>query len=132
MPSCEASVINAGVIELARQALGILVGHDVRHRFGDGGAHIVLRGNELDTFELAVLFAPNDRGNLRVGGLQVAHIHVSPPTYGSGRTGQAPLPARRTSEAVVVRGIARGAVTCSIPLRTRCAPCNPVKIRLAA
>src|SRR5260221_12352415 len=99
MPSCEASVINAGVIELARQALGILVGHDVRHRFGDGGAHIVLRGNELDTFELAGLFAAKDRGNLPGRGLPVGPIPVSTSPVRSGPAGPGPFAGPRTSDA---------------------------------
>src|SRR5262249_41145603 len=59
----------AAIVALAGQALGVLVGHDVGRCLGDGGADVVLGGDQLDPGELALLFSSDDRGDLRVGGL---------------------------------------------------------------
>ncbi len=71
----------ATVIALAGQPLGVFVGHDVGHRLGNGGADVVLGGDQLDALELAVLFAADDLGDLRVGGFEVVHIHDLLPSY---------------------------------------------------
>ena len=65
----------AAVIALAGQPLGVFVGHDVRHRLGDGGADIVLGGNQLDAVELALLFATDQVGNVGISRFEVVHVH---------------------------------------------------------
>ena len=70
--------LTAAVIPLARKTLGILVGHHVRHGFGDRGTHIVLGGDELDTLKLTQFFPLDDLGDLWIGGFQVTHVHKNP------------------------------------------------------
>src|SRR5215469_15254213 len=65
----------AAVIPLTRKTLSILVGHHVRHGFGDRSAHIVLRSNKLDTRKLTHLFALDNVGNLWVGSFEMLHAH---------------------------------------------------------
>ena len=63
----------AAVVALARQPLGVFVGHDVGHGLLDRRADVVLGGDQLDAVELAALLAADEVGDLGVFGFEIGH-----------------------------------------------------------
>ena len=64
----------ASIVPSVRAALAVLVGHARAQSLHDGSAREVLRGNELQSTDLAGLFIADKAGNLWVDVLELSII----------------------------------------------------------
>src|SRR6185436_16712042 len=67
----------SAVVALPRIPLGVLVGEHAAHGLHDGGARVVLGGDELDLLDLASPLALDRRVDLWIVALEIAHTFAS-------------------------------------------------------